>query len=459
MKPVPPLGLAGLLACVLVVALATATRVGYLMSCCDGGAVPSKFSVQGSGVRPELPTATNLRGQTPPNELDELADNLQHHRWFGSLAPLSDVEERTAHVAPGYAWIVSWSPDDATLRRVQAGLGVVAVLFLFLYSWIAFASRAAAFVVGLLAALDPFAIVNVAEVGDGTVATFLLAASLLLGLHAARSANPVTSLAFGLGLAGLCLVRAACLPFAFFGLAWFLLRCRTLRLGWFAGMLALLGFGNGLAPWVVRNYQAFQQPVPIVDSAWLDIWVGMMPGATGDASDEKTLRESLPAERLRLLLDEPNQAKRYDMLSRDVAQHVLRRPNDVLRGRAAVAIRYLFGETIAPDGRLVSSAPVRDIDAIAYMVHRDLETVAAIFLFAVLVLALFGWRTSAGEDCGLAVLAFVLLPIPYLLSHADKLSGPRLPWDAVLAIFAGHAIVRCFARNRPIDEADLRTHR
>ena len=322
MKPVPPLGLSGLLGCVLVVAVAAATRVGYLVSCCDGGNATPSFAVQGPGPRPNLPSATTLRSRISPSELDELADNLQHHRWFGSLAPFADVEERTAHVAPGYAYCLSWSPDDATLRRVQAGLGILAVLFLFLYAWIAFASRAAAFVVGLFAAIDPFAILNVAEVGDGTVVTFLLAASLLLGLHAARSANPVTSLAFGLGLAGLCLMRAACLPFAFFGLGWFLIRCRTLRLGWFAGMLALLGFGNGLAPWTVRNYQAFQQPVPIVDSAWLDIWVGVMPGATGGDCDEKALRDSLDAKRLNEMLDEPNQAKRYDRLSHDVAQRI-----------------------------------------------------------------------------------------------------------------------------------------
>src|SRR5262249_40446805 len=151
---------------------------------------------------------------------------------------------RTAHVAPGYGWLLAWFSDDATLRRIQAGLGILAVLFLYLYAWIAFASRSAALAVGVLAALDPFAIMSGAEIADGSVVTFLLAASLLLGMHAARSANPVTSLGFGLSLAGLCLMRAACLPFALFGLGWFLLRCRTLRLGWFAGLLAILGFGN-----------------------------------------------------------------------------------------------------------------------------------------------------------------------------------------------------------------------
>src|SRR5262249_11369230 len=106
MKPVPPLGLVGLLACVVVVLVAAVTRVGYVMSFCDGGGRAARFAVQEPGSRADLPSGMKMRGQFFPGELDELVDNLQQHRWFGSLAPLSDVEERTAHVPPGYGWLV-----------------------------------------------------------------------------------------------------------------------------------------------------------------------------------------------------------------------------------------------------------------------------------------------------------------------------------------------------------------
>jgi len=33
--------------------------------------------------------------------------------------------------------------------------------------------------------------------------------------------------------------------------------------------------------------------------------------------------------------------------------------------------------------------------------------------------------------------ALVWIPIPYILSHAEALSGPRLPWDVPLIVFAG----------------------
>jgi hypothetical protein len=33
----------------------------------------------------------------------------------------------------------------------------------------------------------------------------------------------------------------------------------------------------------------------------------------------------------------------------------------------------------------------------------------------------------------------LFIPLPYLLSHAELLSGPRLPLDGVLLCFAGFA--------------------
>jgi hypothetical protein len=116
----------------------------------------------------------------------------------------------------------------------------------------------------------------------------------------------------------------------------------------------------------------------------------------------------------------------------------------------------LFGDASDSEGRFVA---LNREGCACGIGHGQFELAAGAMLFVLLALAVFGWRTSAGEDCGLAALALILLPIPYLLSHAEKLSGPRLPWDALLAIFAGHAIVRCFAGNRPTDDADLRSPR
>ena len=91
---------------------------------------------------------------------------------------------------------------------------------------------------------------------DGSLTAFLLGLSLfMVQVPSAQTGGPFASLLFGLTLAGLALVRAALLPFAFAALIWFLLRSRTLARGWLCGLLAFLGFANGLAPWTVRNVQ------------------------------------------------------------------------------------------------------------------------------------------------------------------------------------------------------------
>ena len=74
---------------------------------------------------------------------------------------------------------------------------------------------------------------------------------------AARTGEALSSLLFGLTLAGVALVRAAFFPFALVGLLWFVWKSRDLARGWFAALLAVLGFVNGVGPWCVRNYQIF----------------------------------------------------------------------------------------------------------------------------------------------------------------------------------------------------------
>jgi hypothetical protein len=59
------------------------------------------------------------------------------------------------------------------------------------------------------------------------------------------------------------------------------------------------------------------------------------------------------------------------------------------------------------------------------------------------LLATLGWRWSFGycyESMPLS-LALIWIPLPYLLSHAEGLSGPRLPLDGVLLCCAAFALV------------------
>jgi hypothetical protein len=440
MREAPPLGTTGWIGLIVVILLAASARVGYLATCCEWGASPPRLVVQGDGPRLDFAAQTQLRNQDAPTEFDNLVHNRREHHWFGGLAPLADKEEQTAHAAPGYYWLASYFASDADLRRLQAGLGLLTVICLFFFARDAFASNAVALIVGVLAALHPFWIVNLAELADGTVITFLLAAALFLGTSASRTGGPLSSVLFGLSIAGLALVRAVYLPFSFLALGWFLLRCRHLRLGWFVGLLALLGFGNGLAPWLFRNHSAFQDIVPVASSTYLHAWMGNYSGATGGPVDEKALRASLEAERVKELVAEKNQAKRYNRLSHDVVRQVRSDPAGALARRFGAGVRFLFGEAWLQKQTLVESRegglePPTIVAEWAPFAHH-----AALFLL--FSLGTIGWRLSKSwsKEGRLATLAFLWAPIPYVLSHAEALSGPRLPWDATLIVFAGYAV-------------------
>jgi hypothetical protein len=64
-------------------------------------------------------------------------------------------------------------------------------------------------------------------------------------------------------------------------------------------------------------------------------------------------------------------------------------------------------------------------------------------LLGMLVLGLLGWRWSHGwsPQAGLAAIAAIWVPLPYVLSHAGALWGPRLPLDGVLLTLAAFAVV------------------
>src|SRR5207302_5773800 len=115
-------------------------------------------------------------------------------------------------------------------------------------------------------AIYPLWVINTAAVNDGTLTAFLLALVLWLGVRAGQSGGAFSSLLFGLILAALALTRAYYFPFTVVALGWFLFRSRLVYHGWLCALVAFLGFVAPLAPWTVRNYELFKEPVPVVDA-------------------------------------------------------------------------------------------------------------------------------------------------------------------------------------------------
>jgi hypothetical protein len=447
MNETPRFGILDLICLLLVVGGAAGLRAGYVAHYAGAGPHDTVFVVQGDGPTRAMPGETGLAR----SELHDLANHLREERWFGCLTPLSDRAEETADVAPGYPWLLSLAgrvQDEPAMlvRWVQCGLGALTVLCYFFFARRAFASTLAATLAGLLGAIYPFWIINTAELADGVVVTFLLAAALALGTRGSQTGGAFTSFLFGVLLAAMAMVRAALLPFAVVAFIWYLARCRSLRAGWFAALLALLGFANGLAPWTLRNWRVFQEPMPIVDSAYLHLWMGNNKLATGATLDEATLRQSLPPELLGELLNEPEQPRRYARLGSEWLTAVKDDPAAALDHRIDSAVSFCLGGqwlrdrrlALRPTGDAVPEAPQPVVDGIEISLRGG--------ILIVLLVGLLGWRLSAAWawQARLAALATVWVPLPYLLAHAGQLSGPRLPLDGVLLCYVGFALACLF---------------
>jgi 4-amino-4-deoxy-L-arabinose transferase-like glycosyltransferase len=441
----------------IVMAAAAGARGWYLSVCAEGGQQDGPLRVQDKApALAGLPADTEMNGHKPPAELDALVENVKEHNWFGSLAPLSDTEEQTAHVAPGYYWLLALldkaparlGPPERAMRWIQCGLGTLTAAFYFLFALRAFGSRAAALLAGLFSAVHPFWIINTAEINDGVLSSFLLAACLCLGARGAQAGAPLASLLYGAGLAGLSLVRAALLPFAIVGVLWFLLRCRSSPRGWLCAVLAFLGLATGLAPWTFRNYKAYHDIVPIADSAYLHLWIGNNARATGGPQSEQVVLETAAEARgedkqkTREELARLPQKERYDQLGRLVWQQVRSDPAGTFKHRLEAWLCFVFGEAWFKE-RVLWQA--NDGNAVAVPNWFEGSYPAALYgaLLGLLTLGLLGWRWSYGwrADSMPASLAMIWVPLPYVLSHGEYLNGPRLPLDGVLLTYAAFALV------------------
>lgn len=455
MLPLAPFRLPHFAGLVVILALAGGTRAWYVYALTDQGAAEPAIHVQGQPPRPALRVLAEgeeMLGQKEPSELANLVHNFEKHQAFAGLAPLSDEEDaKTAHVAPGYFWVLGQLRQydvlfDETVRWTQVGLGTLAVMCLYFFTRRAFRSEGVAFLTGILAAVYPFWIANTAELADGTMVTFLLCAALMLGTRASQDGGIVASLLFGLALAGLAMTRAALLPFTFVALIWFLATVGKVRMGWFCGLLALLGFGNGVAPWAVRNWQVYGEPIPVATSAYLHLYMGNNSLADGGPLDERQLREAFrDPERLKKILEEKNQAKRYPMLADEILDELQANPAAGVTRRLKAGFNFLVGKQWMTTGKIADTHETGH-GVLPTWLGDNTELILQASLLALLVLSFLGWRFTGGwrSYSRLGALAVVWIPLPYILTHAADLSGPRLPLDGVLIAFAAFAIASLF---------------
>jgi hypothetical protein len=439
---------------VLIVVLAAGARGGYLWFYADGGGNDGPLQVQDASPMLAL--------DKPEAEQASLAGNIKESSSFEALAPFAYKEEPTAHVSPGYPWLLGYlnrfGVSDFLLRWVQCGLGSLTAGFYFLFARRALPGYWVAILTGLFCAGHPFWVINTAVINDGTLTAFLLGGCLWLGASGGQTGGPMTSLLYGLGLAVLALVRAAMLPFSFIAMFWFLLRCRRVPGGWMASFLAFLGFLGGLTPWTLRNFEKFSDIVPIVDSVPLHLFIGNNPDATGGPLSETTLLNAIAKVRgaeapaVADQLAAQKQLERYLEFGKAAVSEVQQQPTKTVQRRINAGLYFFFGEDwFKQNQRLaqftppVKKDPPTDEAADAASKATDsapFVTALPAVLFGMLLLGVLGWRwTYAWRwESGLAALAVMWVPIPYLLSHAEALTGPRQPLDGVFLCYAAFAL-------------------
>ena len=117
--------------------------------------------------------------------------------------------------------------------------------------------------------------------------------------------------------------------------------------------------------------------------------------------------------------------------------------------RVSAALDFWLGERWFQTGELANRTPVvvkNDADnteskpTLPYFEH-SYHGILLVPLLAMFALAFLGWRWSYGwrKESMPASLAVIWIPLPYILSHAEALSGPRLPLDGVLLCYAAFA--------------------
>jgi hypothetical protein len=384
-------------------------------------------------------------------EVETLVSNLNQGHGFASPAPDGLSQVKRLDVAPLYPWLLAQlGPANSELdllqeraRWAQCALGTLTAGLLFLFARQAFGSVLVAGVTGFVAAFYPFWILNTAEINDGVLASFLLALVLFLAVRS-RFEEFGASWLLGMSLAALALTRAALLPFALVCLLWFLRRCQATRSRAVAALLVVFGFASGLMPWMIRNYEIAHDVFPIVDSTYLHLWMGSHEGASGGP-----VRPS--AEQM-ALTDHDRAVAVIDSVTSDGSA--------TLRRRFSAALYFLFGQEWFMQQRLLLGPDPENVQAAR--AAGFLEVTLLSTLLAVLLLAFLGWRWSYPwyESAGPLTLAVLWIPLPYILGHAEALSGPRLPLDGPLICLAAYALAgmavwtREFRLSRPAAEEE-----
>jgi hypothetical protein len=182
---------------------------------------------------------------------------------------------------------------------------------------------------------------------------------------------------------------------------------------------------------------------------YLHIWIGNNSQATGGPMSEEQMREALGRTDYplsRQITEAVRPKDRYEPLAQETLKEIQSHPAETLGRRVWATISFFFSEDLIlrPDA-WVKGDLMRTPGRYEPLPKWPGEQLPIIFLGATLFMVLLsplGWRWTFAwrKEARLLALATIFIPLPYILSHAEALVGPRLPLDGVLLTFAGYAV-------------------
>jgi hypothetical protein len=178
--------------------------------------------------------------------------------------------------------------------------------------------------------------------------------------------------------------------------------------------------------------------------------MGNNPRAAGGPMSETEMASTLDtlrgtASRPRLT-EQISQKERYRILGEATLQAVRDDPAGFARRRIWAFLSFLFGQELVKNAEMWTGGEQRrtedSLDSLPPFLVENLPLVFYGSVLVMLFLGFLGWRwTYAWRREGrLLALATIFIPLPYVLSHAETLVGPRLPLDGVLLTFAAYAL-------------------
>ncbi len=184
------------------------------------------------------------------------------------------------------------------VRIIQAILGAIICLFVYLIGARIFKNRKAAILGAITAIICPSLVASNSYILTETLSTFLLTISVILLIKAwedKKIKNYVTSGIF-LGFSTLC--RPVTLLFPFFLLIGLLLFFRKRLQNLIFVLIFSLSMVAIVLPWTIRNYAVFKEFTPIATGAGFSLWVGSYLPWNGDynyrdLSDKENLVKGL----------------------------------------------------------------------------------------------------------------------------------------------------------------------